>query len=403
MFSKLFSRRLWSRDFILIVLVCTIASYTNSTFLTLLPVYVLDLGGNNTMTGMMMTGLTVVGMFTRLIAAPLFDRVGRKKMLVLGAGLYAVNALAFCFTKDLSVLFALRVIQGFTQGVFFPVPHIILADISPEDMMVDAMGLFGAANAVVFAVAPTIGLAIYNNVGPQALFISSAVTGFLSFFFSLFIKEHYHPAPRAESTQSKETKKIGFDRVLLLLVLLPSLVHLFLYIGNSAVSNFLTPCGLSRGLEQISLYFFVNNIAVIAARLMVGRLIGFLSKRTCILLGMLLSAGGTALIAVAHTMPLMLLSAVVMGLGLTASTQLLQAQVMLTTPGEHRGVASTVFTFMGDIGTGAGAAVWGAVSANAGYTPTYLLAGLSTLAGCVFHNIYWVKKRDGSSSNYAKE
>lgn len=393
MFTKLFSRRLWSRDFILIVLVCTIASYTNSTFMTLLPVYVLDLGGTNAMTGMMMTGLTVVGMFTRIIAVPLFDRVGRKKMLVLGAGLYAVNALLFCFTKDLNMLFALRVLQGFTQGVFFPVPHIIVADISPEDMLVDAMGLFGAANAVVFAVAPTIGLTIYNNFGPQALFISSAVTGFMSFFFSIFIKEHYHPAPHAPAEPGRKTKKAGFDRALLLLVLLPSLVHLFLYIGNSAVSNFLTPCGLSRGLEQISLYFLVNNIAVIAARLTVGRLIVYLSKKTCILLGVLLSAGGTALIAVAHNMPLMLLSAVLMGLGLTAATQLLQAQVMLTTPGEHRGVASTVFTFMGDIGTGAGAALWGALSAGAGYTVTYLLAGTSTLAGGVFHGAYWKRNR----------
>ena len=392
MFAKLFSRRLWSRDFILIVLVCTIASYTNSTFMTLLPVYVLDLGGTNAMTGMMMTGLTVVGMFTRIIAAPLFDRVGRKKMLVLGAGLYAVNALLFCFTKDLQMLFALRVLQGFTQGVFFPVPHIIVADISTEDMLVDAMGLFGAANAVVFAVAPTIGLAVYNDLGPQALFVSSAVTGFLSFLFSLFIKEHYHPAPHAPAEQGRKIKKTGFDRALLLLVLLPSLVHLFLYIGNSAVSSFLTPCGLSRGLKQISLYFLVNNIAVIAARLTVGRLIVYLSKKTCILLGVLLSAGGTALIAVAHNMPLMLLSAVLMGLGLTADAQLLQAQVMLTTPGEHRGVASTVFTFMGDIGTGAGAALWGALSAGAGYTVTYLLAGASTLAGCVFHEIYWRKK-----------
>ncbi len=393
MFTKLFSRRLWSRDFVLIVLVCTIASYTNSTFMTLLPVYVLDLGGTNAMTGMMMTGLTVVGMFTRIIAAPLFDRVGRKKMLVLGAGLYAVNALLFCFTKDLNMLFALRVLQGFTQGVFFPVPHIIVADISPEDMLVDAMGLFGAANAVVFAVAPSIGLAVYNDLGPQALFVSSAVTGFLSFLFSIFIKEHYHPAPHAPAEPGRKTKNARFDRALLLLVLLPSLVHLFLYIGNSAVSNFLTPCGLSRGLAQISLYFFVNNIAVIVARLTVGRLIVYLSKKTCILLGVLLAAGGTALIAVAHNMPLMLLSAVLMGLGLTAATQLLQAQVMLTTPSEHRGVASTVFTFMGDIGTGAGAALWGALSAGAGYTVTYLLAGASTLAGGVFHGAYWKRNR----------
>ena len=393
MFTKLFSRRLWSRDFILIVLVCTIASYTNSTFMTLLPVYVLDLGGTNAMTGMMMTGLTVVGMFTRIIAAPLFDRVGRKKMLVLGAGLYAVNALLFCFTKDLNMLFALRVLQGFTQGVFFPVPHIIVADISPEDMLVDAMGLFGAANAVVFAVAPSIGLAVYNDLGRQALFISSTVTGFMSFFFSIFIKEHYHPAPHAPAEPGRKTKKARFDRALLLLVLLTSLVHLFLYIGNSAVSNFLTPCGLSRGLEQISLYFLVNNLTVICARLLMGRVISRFSKRACVFTGLLLAAGGTALIAVSHRMLLMLISAVLTGVGITAVTQLLQAEVMLTIPGERRGVANTAFMLAGDIGGGISVMLWGVLSASAGYTATYLAAGGTVLFGFLFHAAYWKKRK----------
>lgn len=104
MFSKMFSRRLWNRDFILVLLVCSIASYTNSIFISLLPVYVLDLGGTNALTGMMMTGLTLLGMATRIIVAPLIDRIGRKKLLVIGSGLYALNALAFCFTKDLNVL-----------------------------------------------------------------------------------------------------------------------------------------------------------------------------------------------------------------------------------------------------------------------------------------------------------
>ena len=42
--SHLFSRRLWTKDFVLILLVCTIASYPNSILISLLPVYVLDLG-----------------------------------------------------------------------------------------------------------------------------------------------------------------------------------------------------------------------------------------------------------------------------------------------------------------------------------------------------------------------
>ncbi|WP_160643156.1 hypothetical protein [Neglectibacter sp. X4] len=51
------------------------------------------------------------------------------------------------------------------------------------------------------------------------------------------------------------------------------------------------------------------------------------------------------------------------------------------------------FMLMGDIGNGAGTAIWGAVSAGAGYVLTYALAGVSTLMGCLFHGVYWTKRK----------
>ena len=51
------------------------------------------------------------------------------------------------------------------------------------------------------------------------------------------------------------------------------------------------------------------------------------------------------------------------------------------------------FMLMGDIGNGAGTAIWGAVSAGAGYVLTYALAGVSTLMGCFFHGVYWTKRK----------
>lgn len=177
MHSTMFSRGLWNRDFVLVLLISTLASYPNSIFISLLPVYVLDLGGSNALTGLMMTGLTVLGMVTRVIVAPLIDRLGRKKLLVLGSGLYALNAVLFCFTKDLNTLFFLRVLCGFTQGVFFPVPPTMVSDIAPEDLMVDAIGFFGVSSSVTFAVAPTIGLWVYNTFGAVAMFLSAAVLG----------------------------------------------------------------------------------------------------------------------------------------------------------------------------------------------------------------------------------
>ena len=171
------------------------------------------------------------------------------------------------------------------------------------------------------------------------------------------------------------------------------MISLFIYVGNAAVMSFLTPCGLERDIEQISLYFLVNNLAVIVSRLTVGRVIAYVPKRTCILFGIILCGLGTGLIAIAYNLALMMLSAVLVGVGITAVTQLLQVEVMLAVPSERRGLASTAFMLMGDIGNGAGAAIWGAVSAGAGYVLTYALAGVSTLMGCLFHGAYWKKRK----------
>lgn len=67
----------------------------------------------------------------------------------------------------------------------------MVADIAPEDLLVDAMGFFGISSSLVFAVTPTIGLAIYNNLEPEAMFWSAVVMGVISFALSLPIKEHY--------------------------------------------------------------------------------------------------------------------------------------------------------------------------------------------------------------------
>ena len=392
--SHLFSRRLWTKDFVLILLVCTIASYPNSILISLLPVYVLDLGGTNTWTGMMMTGLTLLGMVTNAAVAPLIDRVGRKKLLVLGNGLYALNAAMFCFTEDLTALFVLRVLCGFTQGVFFPVPPIVAADNAPEDLMVDAMGLFGAASSIAFAVTPTIGLFLYETFGPQVMFLSGAAMGAVSFVLSLFVTERYHRPQEARG--ERERSSFRFDRAFVTMILLPSLVNFFVLFGNSAVQSFLTPCGLSRGIQQISLFFLVNQGVVILARLLVGRVLERFSKRVCVLYGLWMTAGGTLLIAVAAHLPAMLVAAALLGLGQTAATQILQAEVLLTSPVDRRGVAGTTYMLLGNIG-GAGTGLWGAVSSAAGYGITYALAGGATLLGWIFHGAYWGQRKKGEA------
>lgn len=392
--SNIFSKRLWKKDFILIILVCCIASYPNSILQTLLPVYILDLGGSNAMTGFMMTGFTILTMITNVIVAPFIDIIGRKKLLILGSGLFFLNTLLFCLTDNLTYVFAFRVICGFTTGVFFPIPPIVVADISSDGLLVDAVGIFGAAGSVAFAVTPTIGLALYNNFGSSAMFISGAIMGGISFVITLFMKEHYKRPVNAETVKNvkKGAKMSNFSMVFLSAIIMPMLINLIICFGNSAVNNFLTPCGLSRNLKQISIYFIVNQGICIVTRLFLGSILDKISRKTCTFIGILLAAVGTAMIAFSYNMPLMLISAVLMGIGFTAVTQIFQAESFAKVPSDHRGLAGTAFMLSGNIGSGLGSSVWGAVSTGIGYTITYTLAGISAFVSFIFHKLYWNKE-----------
>ena len=75
--------KLWTKDYILILLCVLFASFTTNVFMIIVPTYVLDIGGSDAITGFMMTGLTILGIITRIFFGPLIDRWGRKKTLML--------------------------------------------------------------------------------------------------------------------------------------------------------------------------------------------------------------------------------------------------------------------------------------------------------------------------------
>lgn len=395
------STRLWNRDFILILLVCAFASFTNNVFMIILPVYILDIGGSNTVTGFMMTGLTIAGIVTRLLFGPLIDRWGRKKMLLLGSGLYALNALAYCFVSGIPGVVFLRVLNGVTQGIFFPVPPTIVADVTPEDRLVDGMGFFGVSSSVIFAVTPAIGLAIYQGFGAVPLFVVSFVFAAAALVFALLIREHYTPSSvirkteiavsttgsgvvsseKGRPSEGKRTPKWAL--LIEAAALLPSFVVFFLYMGNSSVTNFLTACGLERGIERISVFFIVHNLTMVIVRVLTGRLTKYFEVSRLTLMGVLASAASYVMISFADSLWLMLASGVVMGIGITLTTQLLQVKILTDAEQNRRGVANSTFMLLGDIGVGAGAAVCGAVAEGSGYTLMFLVAAAATLAGAV--------------------
>ena len=131
------------------------------------------------------------------------------------------------------------------------------------------------------AVAPTLGLFVYKRFGANALFFLAAATALLAVGLAVCITDRYVP----QKARSSWKEKMSVKRIVELTAVVPSLICLFVYFGYSSVTNFVTPYGMSKGMDNIILFFTINTLTVIAARLLAGREAGILWIINAIYLG----------------------------------------------------------------------------------------------------------------------
>ncbi len=234
----------------------------------------------------------------------------------------------------------------------------------------DALGIFGIASSLGPMAAPVVGLFLYEQVGSAAFFGATLATAVVSIVFAALYKDEYRPAPR----EPQEKRRFRLGSVLELSVLLPCIVWFLALFGFSAVNNFAITCGESRGIQHMSLFFTVHNVAIVITRLFAARLRGVFSTRSIIAGGLAVITGGILLLAFAGDFLMMMAASVIMAIGGTVYSQYLQADILLRVAEDRKGVANSTMMLFQDVGGGVGAAVFGVTSQYLGYAVTFIAA-----------------------------
>ena len=167
---------------------------------------------------------------------------------------------------------------------------------------------------------------------------------------------------------------MSIKQIIELSAVVPSAIYMFVYFGYSSITNFVTPYGISKGMADISLFFTINTLTVIFARLLAGRAARILGIVNTIYLGIGLSVCSSVIISFMNSSLLMVLASVLLGIGITFVIQLAQVYVLSHADEHRRGAANTTWMLLGDLGTGLGSMVWGCASTGFGYFITYLLS-----------------------------
>ncbi|REK76020.1 MFS transporter [Paenibacillus paeoniae] len=166
------------------------------------------------LSGKTMGYLVAVFAVAQLLMSPIagrwVDRIGRKKMIVIGLFIFAISELIFGLGTHVYLLYISRVLGGISAAFIMPAVTAYIADVTTMEDRPQAMGYLSAAISTGFIIGPGIG-GFIAEYGIRLPFFFAAGIAFLACIMSIFIlKETLTKEQITElSAQSNQSSFLG--------------------------------------------------------------------------------------------------------------------------------------------------------------------------------------------------
>jgi EmrB/QacA subfamily drug resistance transporter len=134
-----------------------------------------------------------------LTGAALGDRFGRRKLYVIGLGLFTASSIACATAGSAGALIAARTAQGAGAAIVLPVSLTLISEAFPAEKRGTAIGIWGGITGLGVATAPLLGGAIIQGLDWQWIFWINVPAGLVSAVASaVLLTESRGPRPRLD-------------------------------------------------------------------------------------------------------------------------------------------------------------------------------------------------------------
>ncbi|ROS74649.1 putative MFS family arabinose efflux permease [Curtobacterium sp. PhB130] len=367
-------QRVWTAGF-----ACLFASYALiSLGLTMSNVligkYTDSLGATPSVIGIVSSAFAVTAIVFKCVSAPAIDSFDRKYVLMGAAGAIAIAMFGYGLSDSVPPLIVFRLVQGAGQAFTATCCIAFAADLLPRERLGIGIGVFSLAPALAQVIGPNISLGVSAAFGYRTLFLVAG--GVLLVAAALVTRVRAPSVPRRPF-------RITPRNVFAPEVAIPALLFFLLVGSYSLVNPFLALFAERQGAgAHIALFFTVDALTLFVSRPLAGRLADrFGYGVLAVFFG--LFAASLLVISTAHTLPVFLLAAVLLGFGYGSCQPLIEGMAMKMVPADRRGAASCT-TFLGsDAGDFAGPIAGGAIAQSAGYPAMWQTMTLPLVAGAV--------------------
>lgn len=134
-----------------------------------------------------------------LTGAALGDRFGRRKLYIIGLGLFTASSVACATAGSAGALIAARAAEGAGAAIVLPLSLTLISEAFPPEKRGAAIGIWGGITGLGVATAPLLGGAIIQGIGWQWIFWINVPIGVVSAVASAaMLKESRGPRPRLD-------------------------------------------------------------------------------------------------------------------------------------------------------------------------------------------------------------
>jgi len=379
------NERIWSRNFIFLILSNFLMYITYYAILSALPLYLVnDLKASEMQVGFVVGVYTIASVLVRPFSGFALDRFGRRMVFLIALLVYSFLFVGYLVALSISALLMLRFAQGLTWGFTTVAGSTVAADIVPVTKRGQGIGYFALSTTLGMSVGPLIGLFICQQWNFVAMFVVACVFSLASLACASAI--HMRKRFVVGKRMNFEWNAL-FDKN----SVRPSANVFITMIAYGGLLSFIALYGQELGVKNASLYFLILSVGIAIARLTSGKEFDRNGPRRIITVCLVLLIVGFPVLALAKNAVLYFISAIIIGFGNGVIFPTFQSMVNNLADSSHRGAAnSTLYTAV-DLGIGLGMVMAGLIAQKVSLSAIFWISTLVCVAGVLFFRLVVLK------------
>ena len=409
---------LWNSNYIKVMAANFSLFFAFYVLTPLLPLYLSEtFGATKDMIGLVLSGYTITALLVRPFSGFMVDSFPRKTVLLVCFVAFAIFFGGYLAASSLLLFTIVRTLHGGPFGALTVANSTVAIDVLPSSRRNEGIGYYGLSNNLAMAIAPTVGIFIYQQTQSfDVLFWIALIVAFLGLVVDSTVR-----LEQKDCSSSKLNKlhskffPLSLDRFFLVRGWVLGANMVFFGFSFGVLSNYLA----IYGKEQLGItggtgtYFMLCSIGLILSRLQGGKALrqGRLTHNASE--GMLISLVGYTIFILMPTVSqqLNLQSVLLIDIGYYGSALLIGLgnghmwpafQNMMISMAHHneRGTANSTILISWDIGMGLGILLGGVIAEHLGYGMAFWTVAAVNATGVA---LYFVKTRGFFLQHQLKE